>query len=173
MDTKLEKQINQIMTAKERRAARQHRLLRVYGSTVISLTLNLPGGYRRYDRWQQVWHEARRALEVLESVEKHHTSREGLWGPETFMAVGMGPLAVKVITTTIEERHPLGRLFDIDVIDLAGNPVSRKQLGKPARSCLICEKPAIECYLNRAHSLEELMKAVETIIEEGLRSWTI
>jgi len=169
MDTQLKKQINQIMTAKERRAARQHRLLKVYGSTVISLTLNLPGGYLRYERWQQVWHQAQQALKPLASVEKYHASRVGLWGPETFMAVGLGSLAVKVITTTIEEQHPLGRLFDIDVIDLSGKPVSRKQLGKPARSCLICEQPAVECYVNRRHTLEELTKAVETIIERGLR----
>ena len=168
MDTHIENLVNQIMTAKERRAARQHRLIKVYGGTVISLTLNLPGGYRRYARWRQLWLVAQQALGIMEPYVNHHSSRVGLWGPETFLAVDLEPLVVKQMTVAIEKEHPLGRLFDIDVIDPSGKPVSRSRLGEPGRPCLLCDKPAIECYRNRTHSLEELITSVETMIDGGL-----
>ena len=32
---------------------------------------------------------------------------------------------IKILTTEIEETHPIGRLFDMDVIDTGGQKLSR------------------------------------------------
>jgi holo-ACP synthase len=169
METRLENLMLRIMTAKEKRAARQQRLLRVYKTPVVSLTLNLPGGFDSYILWKQVWQSGITALEQHFPERKHISSRCGLWGPETFLATEMDPGSIKRITFTIEEEHPLGRLFDLDVIDLDGRPFSRTLLGIKPRTCLICDKAAAVCYVSRTHSLDELHREVNRIIAEGMR----
>ncbi len=74
---------------------------------------------------------------------------------------------VKKITVDLEENHPLGRLFDIDVYDADGAAVSRQELGVPGRKCLICHEDAKACGRSRTHSVEELQRRVYEII----RSW--
>ncbi len=71
---------------------------------------------------------------------------------------------IKNITIAIEESSQLGRLFDIDVIDVNFEKLSRKSF----RKCLICEKQAQECGRSRKHSIEELQNKVEEILENGL-----
>ncbi|MEY8292793.1 citrate lyase holo-[acyl-carrier protein] synthase [Carnobacteriaceae bacterium 52-44] len=53
----------------------------------------------------------------------------------------------------IEENHPLGRLFDLDVLMLDQNNEvqgkSRTKLGLPVRRCFLCERPAKDCGRSR------------------------
>jgi len=78
------------------------------------------------------------------------------------------PIFVKKITIHMEETHPLGRLFDIDVYDKAGNGIGRAELGYPVRRCLICEKDAKLCGRSRSHTAEELYGRVESMINSWL-----
>jgi len=78
------------------------------------------------------------------------------------------PLFVKKITIHVEETPPLGRLFDIDVYDKAGNGIGRAELGYPVRRCLICEKDAKLCGRSRSHTVEELYGCVESMINSWL-----
>ena len=36
------------------------------------------------------------------------------------------------------------------------------------RRCIICNNSAVECYIKKNHSLEELKNRVDEIIQEGL-----
>ena len=71
---------------------------------------------------------------------------------------------IKNITVAIEESCELGRLFDIDVIDISFEKLSRKSF----RKCLICEAQAQECGRSRKHSVEELQNRVEEILKKSL-----
>lgn len=63
----------------------------------------------------------------------------------------------------IEETHPLGRLFDIDVLDSEGHKLSRPQY----RPCLICGNQAQLCARTRRHTVAEM----QAKIEEMLSTW--
>ena len=68
------------------------------------------------------------------------------------------------MTVAIEESSQLGRLFDIDIIDINFEKLSRKSF----RKCLICEEQAQECGRSRKHSVEELQNKVEEILKKSL-----
>ena len=68
----------------------------------------------------------------------------------------------KILTTEIEETHPIGRLFDIDVIDTDGQKLSRPSY----RKCIICGCQAQECARTRKHTVEEMQAKIEEMLEK-------
>ena len=52
-------------------------------------------------------------------------------GCEALLSVAHDAMEIKRMMVEIEEQHPLGRVFDIDVISGEGCPISRSQLGYP------------------------------------------
>jgi len=98
-------------------------------------------------------------IEILEIKELDENT-----GNELFISVDSTDEKIKDITIAIEESSQLGRLFDMDVIDVNFEKLSRKSF----RKCLICEEQAQECGRSRKHSIEELQEKVEEILENGL-----
>ena len=98
-------------------------------------------------------------------------------GYEGYFIVDSRPVDAKRRAVTIEETHPLGRLFDLDVIIHASldlpyfedgvRPIGRQELGLPQRKCLICGKPVRECMRTRSHTPEELITRIESIVEKS------
>ncbi|MEA7571641.1 citrate lyase holo-[acyl-carrier protein] synthase, partial [Salmonella enterica subsp. enterica serovar Virginia] len=43
-----------------------------------------------------------------------------------------------LISIALEQRYPLGRLWDIDVLTAEGEILSRRHFALPARRCLLC-----------------------------------
>ncbi len=101
-------------------------------------------------------------------------------GSETFFAIhstgGNGrvdPVAVKKITAAIEETHPLGRFFDIDVFEKPHNKVSS---GRGLRKCFLCGRDAFICSRSASHPVEQLIETVRQKGEDWYReyiSWKI
>jgi holo-ACP synthase/triphosphoribosyl-dephospho-CoA synthase len=59
----------------------------------------------------------------------------------------------KIITERFEDKHPLGRFIDVDIVNSKGNPIS----GKKEKLCFFCLKnSAISCMRNKTHSIDEL-----------------
>jgi len=85
-------------------------------------------------------------------------------GPEALLVVDAGSRELKQATARLEEEHPLGRLWDLDVIDPLRGAISRKDLGMRSRRCLLCGEDARVCVRSRAHSLKELQSAIQEII---------
>jgi holo-ACP synthase len=50
----------------------------------------------------------------------------------------------------LEQSHPLGRLWDLDVICPQDGHVGRLSLGLHMRRCLVCDEPAHVCSLAQA-----------------------
>ena len=94
--------------------------------------------------------------------------REVFWrntGPEALYVLDLDAEVLKLATTDLEERHPLGRLWDLDVITTSGTGLSRLQMGRPARRCLLCSRPARECGRSRRHSLPELRRKIRNMVD--------
>ena len=162
------------MTLAKVLANREHRVLRQraarenFGRPVLSVTLVNPGPVKDSRAARQVMAHALRALDLLLADRGWHAlSREvrlDATGPEALLAVDASARELKRATTTLEDEHPLGRLWDIDVIDVAGGAVSRRSLGLTNRPCLLCGEDAHACARSAAHPLPELQDAIRKII---------
>lgn len=94
------------------------------------------------------------------------TARDLPTGYEAYLISGLPALEAKRVTCDIEDSHPLGRLFDIDVIGPDGAPISRETVGRAPRRCLLCDHEARWCMRNHSHSQQELMAHIQEMIDE-------
>ncbi|MDR3139138.1 MAG: citrate lyase holo-[acyl-carrier protein] synthase [Treponema sp.] len=166
--------LEEVLAERERRARRQEELLGRYRDlsggehSLLSLTLNIPGGYKRFPLADRCFHEEARVVKIYLETEQipviHEEYTERAAGYAGFICAGAAPRGIKKLAESIEDTHSLGRLFDIDVLQARGGKLSRLDTGR-ARPCLICEKPAFVCARSGAHSREELNRAVIGIME--------
>ena len=143
----------QMLDCRERRNFIQNELLDKYHCPV-------PGPIKTNQQIREAFLEGRGALTavlekasiaVLQSFDIAEPT-----GDEWIAAVDADSAKVKELTMEIENRHPFGRLFDIDVIGVDGVKLSRPRY----RKCLICGKQAQECARMRAHSVPQMQEAV-------------
>ncbi|MDO5552019.1 MAG: citrate lyase holo-[acyl-carrier protein] synthase [Lachnospiraceae bacterium] len=162
--------VEQMLEFREMKAAIQAELLRCCpGSVITALGMNIPGPKKTSEEIQAAFEAGVEAL-------KETFCREGIHiigqrslvvqaGSLMFYALSCpGAAYVKKLTVYLEETHPLGRLFDIDVLWPDGKGISREALGLPKRRCFLCDQEAKICGRSRAHSVEELQQAVEEMI---------
>jgi len=82
-------------------------------------------------------------------------------GSEAIISSPWGARRIKSITVALEQNHPLGRIFDLDVLGSDELTVSRVELGFPPRVCLLCDDEAVACARSRRHPLAELLRVIE------------
>ena len=87
-------------------------------------------------------------------------------GYEAYLITSLPLLDAKRIAVKIEDTHPLGRLFDIDIIDKDGVPVSRDRVGSRPRRCLVCDREARYCMRMRWHTQEEIWERINAMVDE-------
>ena len=87
-------------------------------------------------------------------------------GIEGYFLIDYPSLEMKQLTCKIEDNHPLGRLFDMDVLGIDARPISRDQIGLSKRKCLLCENDGVYCSRNRTHSVQELQQRIKEMIIE-------
>ena len=106
--------------------------------------------------------------EALQSFEKLHQEDFSLaTGMEFYRVLRADALDVKRACSEFEEGHPLGRLLDIDVVEMAGEtptPISRTALGMPPRRCFICNEEAKVCARSRKHTVLEMQEHIAHMI---------
>lgn len=165
-------QLTDMLLRREQRAAMQNMLLEKYHHPVISFCMNIPGPVKTNDLIRKAFDdgllELKRTLtdtqiQILETLEIHEPT-----GDELLMSVALPAEQLKDITTKIEETHPLGRLFDMDVLDEHGSKLSRPSY----RKCLICDKQAQECARMRTHSVAEMQEVIERMLWAYLATLT-
>ncbi len=162
----------QILSARERRAARQRRLLNKYGTSLICFTMNIIGskktgplikaGFELGDHVLRAQLKAER-LPILYS--EQHTTKAGY---EALYVVDAVPSHLKCITADIEDSMPVGRLFDMDVLDAEGVHWDRGKVGFDRRRCLLCNDLATVCARERRHPPEEVLKKTERLLEDAV-----
>lgn len=160
----------EILDAREQRAAIQQEMLAENPASLVSFTLNIAGPVKvfPYTKWLyetgcSLLYRGTACLggQILNIREvKENTGWEG------FFALSLEPEAVKRYLTEQEERHPLGRLFDFDVLRPNGSKISRQELGFSERTCLLCSRSAFLCGRSRTHSAQELAAETARIMEK-------
>jgi len=153
-----------ILRARDARSERQRKLLEKHGLPLISFTMNIAGPVKTDGLIQRAFFEG------VEQVEAALTARRiavheriqilEFTGNEQVWAVEAEADSLKEWMRAIEEEHPLGRLFDIDVLDKSGAKRSREG----HRRCLICGGDVHVCARSRAHSAQELFRRAREII---------
>lgn len=141
------------------------------GLVTMALVMNIPGPVKTSPAILLAFEEGTRMLEqeVSDSgirIKEMSGVSENAGFMKFYALDSVDPAAVKELAVRLEETHPLGRLWDIDVYNIEGISMSRESLSAPARKCLICGLKAKGCARNRTHSVEELMHKIEGMIED-------
>lgn len=161
---------NELLAAKDHRAARQTAALSKFRKPLVSATVVMPGPTK--DGWLPGYLMETALLEMDALISANHwplLSREVFWrntGPEAIYVIDAETQDLKSATVELEDHHPIGRLWDLDVIAPGDGLLSRNHLDFPARRCLVCERPAHECGRSRRHRLEELLEIIRRMVSD-------
>ena len=167
-------ELPEMLAGREARAERQKRLLERYQAPLICFTLNVAGPIKVFPLSRRAFYEGVLAIGVKlaqtvgEAACGYMQVLDHEWGHEAYYVVDEDAITVKRLMTQIEETHPFGRLFDIDVLRPDGEKVSRQEIGYPGRACLICGQDAAFCASTRAHTVAELQEKTARMIAGGL-----
>lgn len=160
----------EILDAREKRVQRQKELLETYKKPLICFTMNIAGPEKVNDLISEGFaYGLTRLRSQLAGIPILHVEdRSAFTGCEAFFVADAAPERLKALVTEIEDTLPIGRLFDMDVLSTDGRKHSRKDLGLPQRTCLLCGKPAYLCSRSRAHSVPELQERTAQILKDTL-----
>lgn len=169
----MEATLQEILEAREQRALRQQALLAQYQKPLICFTMNIPGPEKQnrdiaigfaVGNW--LLQDQLRRYPVL-----HKEIDQGITGSNAFYVVDSPARQLKQLAVEIEDTEPIGRLFDMDVIDTNGNKLSREDLGFERRKCLLCDNDAAVCARSRAHGLDQLQDRTGFLLYLAARQW--
>ncbi len=163
--------LDRLLESRDQRQAMQRKLLACHPMhTLVCLTVIMPGAVKRNEQSLIV---AKAAVEALQKELKGYIiefiERDLITGYEAFAVTDISPLEAKRLVCSIEESHPLGRLFDIDVLDPEAFPIPRESVGLEARRCILCSNEARYCMRMRSHSQEELHSHINSLIDSYVR----
>lgn len=156
-----EVKLEEVLYAREIRVDRQNEMLsKINNGCLICFTMNIAGPYKISGAIQKAFEEGLEKINQMlkwNDIEiKHSLKIEEKTGYEAFIAVEENPTKVKNLLMQIEEGISLGRLFDIDILDMNGEKISRTDSGNAERSCLVCGKDGRVCASRRLHPVEEI-----------------
>ena len=185
--------LNELLASRDARHATQQKLLAEHsGKTLVCLTVVMPGSVKRNQQSLTAAHAAVEAMrkafgikenkslspleppenpENLEPLAPLESPAPALLeldletGYEAYLITPMPLLEAKRIAVNIEDTHPLGRLFDIDIINADGVPVSRDAIGEKPRRCLVCDQEARYCMRMRWHTQEEIWAKINEMVD--------
>jgi holo-ACP synthase len=161
--------LEDMLRAREQRAERQRAAVARFGVPVVSATVVMPGPFKDTPLTRMVMDAA--SAEIVGLLARRdwtvllEAPLSAPTGPEVLYAVRAEAPALKRDMVALEETHPLGRLWDLDVIAPEGGSISRRTLGLGPRRCLVCGAPAHECARAGRHPLPELMAAIAARVE--------
>lgn len=173
--------LNELLASRDARHATQQKLLAEHsGKTLVCLTVVMPGSVKRNQQSLTAAHAAVEAMRKAFAV-KENKGLSPLENPEppaptlleldletgyeAYLITPMPLLEAKRIAVNIEDTHPLGRLFDIDIINADGVPVSRDAIGEKPRRCLVCDHEARYCMRMRWHTQEEIWAKIYEMVD--------
>ena len=122
-----------MMCARDRRAAAQQQLLSLHKLPLVSFTLNIPGPVKRTALAELAFNSGLRILDealgtpVDKRIVRAHT------GCEALLVYRHTASRLKKVCLQIEGNRPVGRLYDLDVLEADGTKLSRTT----PRTCLL------------------------------------
>ncbi len=134
----------------------------------MALSLNIPGadktppGAKRLFAWAlAAIHEKQPDGGACHVV----AETQDLLGYFALVRCAQAPLAAKRKAVALETMHQAARLVDIDVYRLSGEQVGRCEIGLPARACLLCDAPAVECMRTKRHDPNEVIARAHELLK--------
>jgi holo-ACP synthase / triphosphoribosyl-dephospho-CoA synthase len=165
--------LHEILDEKEERVKIQKNLITKYNLPLISFTLNIHGNRKNFLLAKVAFKTGIEAIicklkqSNITYVYKHIYNNPT--GSLAFIAVCSTSMYLKTIMCEIEDNHCIGRIFDIDIIDIDFKKVSRKNISH-SRRCFICEEDAFSCSRNRTHSSSIVFKKIITILKQNKKN---
>ena len=154
--------LEQILQNREARAAAQQQLLSQYQKTLLSYSLNIPGPVKNSPLIRRTFQEGLAALQaqIPKELVLHRQQKFAITGCEALWVVDLPAMTLKRQCVALEERLPLGRLFDFDVLSPDGTHPDRLAAGGTERGCIVCGAAGRACAAGRRHSVQVLQKTV-------------
>ena len=153
--------LTDMLQCRERRAQIQDTFIEQYHCPVISFCMNIPGPVKTNEQIRTAFDSGKNTL-LLKLEQAEADIKNSIEIHELVLAIDCPAEKIKILTTEIEETHPIGRLFDMDVIDTGGQKLSRPSY----RKCIICGCQAQECARTRKHTVEEMQAKIEEMLEK-------
>ena len=147
--------LDDILAARDARVARQQAML-AQGGVLLSLTLVAPGAVKRSPLLDAIFAAALDAIRPLVDDARARLEAVDDSGHHALYLLDGEARDWKTRMLALENRAPLSRLWDIDIIDRDGVAVSRRDLGLPPRRCLLCDDDAKTCARERRHDIAAL-----------------
>lgn len=148
---------NELHTAKNSRILKKQDLLSGKSSScLVEFSLNIAGSIKTFPFARTAFREEVSELQDRMgkfSIKKIEICEEPA-GDYAFFLLDSPAAAVKKFLVFIEESHPLGRLFNLDVCGPDGLSIRRHDLNLLPRTCLVCGEDAAVCQAKKRHSTE-------------------
>ncbi|MFI8415851.1 citrate lyase holo-[acyl-carrier protein] synthase [Serratia sp. NPDC078593] len=158
----------ELLTSRESRQARQQAWLARHHTTLLVLTLVVPGAVKDSPLTRRIFNLGWQALQPLMVEPGWQCLQNEVLalptGCEGYLALHADARLVKDFAMQLEVKQSIGRLWDIDVLDAQGRILSRSDVGLPPRRCLLCAQAANVCARLRRHSPEQLLAEMERVL---------
>ena len=143
--------LEDILRARDTRANAQRRLLRAYRLPLVSFTMNIAGPVKSSPLIELAFDAGLEALyDALGQPAAAEVIRPAT-GCEALLVYDRPAQVLKDVCMELESTE-VGRLYDLDVLDAAGEKLSRQEM----RRCLVCGGPVAVCSRSRAHGLDAI-----------------
>ncbi len=160
--------LEQLIASRDARQERQLAWLDNHPATLISYTVVAPGPVKDSELTRRIFNHGIRTFRLLAEKNKWEIKKQVCLalatGPEGLLAVDTHPAKVKLAVIELEQSHPLGRLWDLDILTQQGQILSRRDFDLPPRSCLVCQRAASICAREKTHALPELIAHMEALL---------
>ena len=154
--------LEDILRARDGRADAQRRLLHSHRLPLVSFTMNIAGPVKSSPLIELAFDAGLAALygtlgqPVTAEIIRPST------GCEALLVYDRPAAELKAACLTLETAAPIGRLYDLDVLDTDGSKLSRPE----PRTCLICGGPVTVCSRSRAHGLDAIVGRTHEILAD-------
>ncbi|GHL76853.1 hypothetical protein ECZU34_46010 [Escherichia coli] len=137
--------IPELLVSRDERQARQHVWLKRHPVPLVSFTV-VAGPIKDSEVTRRIFNHGVTALRALAAKQGWQIQEQAALvsasGPEGMLSIAAPARDLKLATIELEHSHPLGRLWDIDVLTPEGEILSRRDYSLPLpvvrakRSCL-------------------------------------
>jgi holo-ACP synthase len=160
---KIDTAYERILLGREQRYQLETEILDKYRLPILVATVNYPGLQKNDETASYIFGTL---LNRLEEMEFLHTFQDSNDAGPYFIGIFMdNPMEIKKKAVKNEEKHPLGRLFDIDVIGYPYHKISRANMQKRPRICLVCKDNYVSCMREKKHTTEDLLETIKSMVE--------
>ena len=157
-----------ILNARENRAFLQEKLIKKFYTPLLVIRVNYPGINKNNKTTnfisKIIYNELLTKFSLIKTNIKNIEKIDSYEGLIFLINLDLDSIKIKEIAVSVEMTHPLGRLVDLDVIDLSNHTLSRTELGFSPRRCFICNNLAHNCVRSQKHNLEEIINFIENLV---------